>query len=73
MTGVQTCALPIYQRGQGYGMQRLGQMGGLLGMAQQTPTTTTTGQQLFAQTSPLQTAAGLGLTGASIYRLIQGF
>jgi hypothetical protein len=63
-------AFQEYMRGQGYGMQQLGQLGALLRGAQPGATTTTQGQTLVPQQSPLQTAAGLGLTGASIYNLM---
>ena len=66
-------AFQEYQRGQGYGMQRLGQLGGLLGMAQQPATTTTTGQQFTPQMSPLSAAAGLGTTALGVYGLSQTF
>jgi len=66
-------AFQEYQRGQGYGMQRLGQLGGLLGMVQQPPTTTTTGQQFTPQMSPITAAAGLGTTALGIYGLNQTF
>lgn len=62
-----------YLRGQDYGMQRLGQMGSLLGLAQQQPTTTTTGQQFTPQMSPITAAAGLGTAGLGIYGLKQAF
>jgi hypothetical protein len=62
-------AFQEYQRGQGYGMQRLGQLGGLLGMAQQQPTVTTTGQQFTPQMSPLTAVAGLGTAGVGAYGL----
>ena len=54
-------------------MQRLGQLGGLLGMAQQPATTTTTGQQFTPQMSPLSAAAGLGTTALGVYGLSQTF
>lgn len=63
-------AFQEYMRGQGYGMQQLGQLGALLRGAQPGATTTTQGQTLVPQQSPLQTIAGLGLTGASIYNLM---
>jgi hypothetical protein len=63
-------AFQEYLRGQQYGMGQLGQLGGLLRGAQPGATTTTQGQTLIPQMSPLQTAAGLGLTGASIYNLM---
>ena len=63
-------AFQEYMRGQGYGMQQLGQLGALLRGAQPGATTTTQGQTLIPQQSPLQTVAGLGLTGASIYNLM---
>lgn len=63
-------AFQEYMRGQGYGMQQLGQLGALLRGAQPGATTTTQGQTLVPQQSPLQTVAGLGLTGASIYNLM---
>ena len=59
-----------YLRGQQYGMGQLGQLGALLRGAQPGSTTTTQGQTLIPQQSPLQMAAGLGLTGASIYNLM---
>jgi hypothetical protein len=62
-----------YLRGQGYGMQQLGQLGGLLGMAQQPATTTTTGQQFTPQMSPITAAAGLGTAGMGIYGLSKMF
>ncbi len=63
-------AFQEYMRGQGYGMQQLGQLGALLRGVQPGATTTTQGQTLVPQQSPLQTIAGLGLTGASIYNLM---
>jgi len=63
-------AFQEYMRGQGYGMQQLGQLGALLRGAQPGTTTTTQGQTIIPQQSPLQTIAGLGLTGASIYNLM---
>jgi len=63
-------AFAEYQRGQGYGMQQLGQLGALLRGTQPGATTTTQGQTLVPQQSPLQMGAGLGLTGASIYNLM---
>lgn len=62
-----------YLRGQGYGMQQLGQLGSLLGMAQQQPTVTTTGQQFTPQMSPITAAAGLGTAGLGLYGLKQTF
>jgi len=59
-----------YQRGQQYGMGQLGQLGSLLRGVQPGGTTTTQGQTLVPQMSPLQIGAGLGLTGASIYNLM---
>lgn len=58
-----------YLRGQQYGMGQLGQLSGLLRGIQPGQTTTTQGQTLIPQQSPLAIAAGLGLTGAGIYNL----
>lgn len=58
-----------YLRGQGYGMQQLGQLSGLVRGVQPGGTTTTQAQQVIPTQSPLQTIAGLGLTGAGIYNL----
>lgn len=58
-----------YLRGQGYGMQQLGQLSGLIRGVQPGGTTTTQAQQIIPTQSPLQTAAGLGLAGAGIYNL----
>ena len=62
-------AFQEYMRGQGYGMQQLGQLSGLLRGVQPGGTTTTQQQTIIPQQSPLQTIAGLGLIGAGIYNL----
>jgi hypothetical protein len=59
-----------YMRGQGYGMNQLGTLSGLIRGVQPGGTTVTQGQ--VAGQSPLATAAGLGLAGAGIYNLIYG-
>lgn len=59
-----------YMRGQGYGMNQLGTLSGLIRGVQPGGTTVTQGQ--VAGQSPLATAAGLGLAGAGIYNLIWG-
>jgi hypothetical protein len=59
-----------YMRGQGYGMNQLGALSGLIRGVQPGGTTVTQGQ--VAGQSPLSTAAGLGLAGAGIYNLIYG-
>jgi hypothetical protein len=58
-----------YLRGQQYGMNQLGQLSGLVRGVQPGGTTTTQQQTVIPTQSPLQTAAGLGLTGAGIYNL----
>lgn len=58
------------QRGQGYGMQQLGQLSALLRGFPMGGTTTAQQQNIIPQQSPLSTAAGLGLAGAGIYNLM---
>lgn len=57
-------------RGQGYGMNQLAGLSGLIRGIQPGGSTTTQGQVPTA--SPIQNIAGLGLAGAGIYNLLRG-
>jgi hypothetical protein len=58
-----------YLRGQGFDLGQIERLGGIFrGVAPQ-GTTTQVGQTITPQSSPLATAAGLGLAGAGIYNL----
>lgn len=57
-------------REQGYGMGQLKDLSGIIRGVSPGGTTTTQGQTVTAQPSPLQTFGGLGLTGAGIYNLL---
>lgn len=56
-------------REQGYGMGQLKDLSGIIRGVSPGGTTTTQGQTVTAQQSPLQVVSGLGLAGAGIYKL----
>lgn len=56
-------------RGQGYGMNQLAGLSGIIRGVSPGGTTTSQQQQLIPQQSPLANLAGVGLTGAALYKL----